>query len=190
MTETDPEDEAVGLAEGAPLPADRDWPRPWQPAFLRSLSLIPSVSAACRLARISRQTAYRNRSEQPAFADAWDEAIELAYDFVERQLHTWITTGLPVGETRTTEQYDADGKLVSSTTVTVAKTDRNATLMMFWLRNWKPDRYREIVRSEHTGEDGAPIRVESISRIDAQIEKLTAELAARGRESGAAVPVE
>lgn len=48
--------------------------------FLKALTETPNVSRACRLAKISRVTAYNHRKEDEAFAAAWDEALEEGVD--------------------------------------------------------------------------------------------------------------
>lgn len=182
----DDEPEFDGTPQDGTLPpAERPWPRPWQSLFLRSLSLIPGVSEACRHARISRTSAYNARQEQPDFAQAWDEAIQLAHDFVQRQAHQWITTGLPAKETRTTTKRilnPATGELVSmeETTVVVEKHDRSAAMMMMWLRAWNPSRYKDVSLHEHSGTTTVLIKPEEIQReIDRRVDELAARRAAK-----------
>jgi hypothetical protein len=55
----------------------------WQKRFLSSLARLPDISRACKLARISRQTAYRWRSEDAAFAKAWADCIQQAVENLE-----------------------------------------------------------------------------------------------------------
>jgi hypothetical protein len=55
----------------------------WQEEFLAALEQAPNVSKACRAAEVSRQTAYRTRHEDPAFAASWDEAIDASLDGLE-----------------------------------------------------------------------------------------------------------
>ena len=57
--------------------------REWMPVFLATLRNSANVRAACDAAKIDRRTAYRNRDENPAFAERWDEAIEEACDGLE-----------------------------------------------------------------------------------------------------------
>lgn len=165
------------------LPADRSWPRPWMAPFLRSLSLLPDVSSACRIARIARSAAYANREKTPGFADAWDEALELAQDFVLRQAHTWVTTGVPVRSTRTVtkRKLNQAGEILETITETTESesAERSATMMIFWLKAFHPERFRWSERAEVTGAEGGPIRIETLSVIDAQIAKLAAELGDR-----------
>lgn len=167
-----------------PVPADRQWPRSWQSPFLRSLSLIPDVSSACRLARIARQTAYDARNSQPDFAAAWEEALAMSFDYIDRHMHTWITTGVPIRTARTVtkRKVDRDGKLIETTSETVEteSAERSATLMIFWAKAWNPDRYRWSERAEVTGADGGPLRIESVEEIDRKIAALVAEMEASG----------
>jgi hypothetical protein len=51
--------------------------------LLAKLSQGESVAAACRAQRISRQTYYRWREEDPEFAAAADDAIEAGTDVLE-----------------------------------------------------------------------------------------------------------
>jgi len=57
--------------------------REWYGVFLSTLRNTANVRAACEKAHITRRTAYRNRDENAAFRDAWDEAIEDACDSLE-----------------------------------------------------------------------------------------------------------
>ncbi len=159
------------------------------------MSLIDDASSACRLVGISKQTAYRTREHDPEFAAAWDEAREQARDLVERTAHQWITTGVPVKNvrTRTVTKTNAKGDLIEETTETVEtlSAERSATLMIFWLKAHHAERYRFAEKVEHGGTEGSPIRIESVSALDAQIEKLSAELQERAVRAGSpAVPEE
>lgn len=173
--------DALELTEPPLAPHERDWPLVWQSPFLRSLSLIPDVSSACRVAHVGRTTVYRHRDSNPAFLEAWDEALELCRDLIQRTAHTWATTGVPVKNvrSRTVTKKDASGNVIETTTEVVETegAERSATMMIFWLKAWYPDRYRWAERLESTGAGGGPIRIEGIDAVDAQIEKLEAELA-------------
>jgi hypothetical protein len=161
-------------------PADREWPRPWMSTFLRALSLVPEVTSASRVARISKASIYTWRKDLPEFAEAWDEALEMAKDYVVRHAHTWLTTGVPVRSLRTVtkRKTDAEGRVIETTTETVEteSAERSATLMIFWLKAFHPDRFRWSERAEITGADGGPVRIESIEEIDRRIAELAEEL--------------
>jgi hypothetical protein len=51
--------------------------------FLAKLALGMSVQAGCDAAAFSRASAYRWRSEDPEFAEAWDRAIDEGTDRLE-----------------------------------------------------------------------------------------------------------
>jgi hypothetical protein len=163
-------------------PADRDWPKPWQRTFLQSLTSLPDVSAACRIAGIARRRVYQVRDENPDFARAWADALDLAHDAVERRAYQWIMTGVPVKKTVKRTKMK-DGAVVDEETTTTESAETSATLMIFWLKAHNPDRYRWSERVEATGADGGPIKIEPLSAIDRQIEELSAELASRARQS-------
>jgi len=55
----------------------------WQRRFVQCLRISAKVAAACAAARISRQTAYRQREQDPEFAAKWQEAIDFSLDELE-----------------------------------------------------------------------------------------------------------
>ena len=57
-----------------------------QAEFLQNLQLFGNVRLACRAARISSQTAYRQRRASPALAQAWDAALLAARAHAEAAL--------------------------------------------------------------------------------------------------------
>ena len=57
-----------------------------QAEFLQNLQLFGNVRLACRAARISAQTAYRQRRASPALAQAWDAALLAARAHAEATL--------------------------------------------------------------------------------------------------------
>lgn len=48
----------------------------WKPVFLAALRQVPIVRVACQEAGIVRAAAYQWRDKDPAFAKAWDQALE------------------------------------------------------------------------------------------------------------------
>ena len=57
-----------------------------QAEFLKSLQLFGNVRLACRAARVSAQTSYRQRRASPALAQAWDAALLAARAHAEATL--------------------------------------------------------------------------------------------------------
>lgn len=65
-------------------PDPKGFPRAWQAKFLGSLAESGNVSAAARVAGVSRELAYQVRKESPDFAQAWQDALETALDSLEQ----------------------------------------------------------------------------------------------------------
>jgi len=57
--------------------------RDWRPDFLEAFAETLSVTAAAKAAGVKRATAYLRRKTDPAFAAAWDEALQSAVDGLE-----------------------------------------------------------------------------------------------------------
>jgi hypothetical protein len=56
---------------------------PKKAAFLKALERIPTVRYGCKVVRISRDTAYRWREEDPEFGASWDKAIAATLPILE-----------------------------------------------------------------------------------------------------------
>lgn len=89
--------------------------------FLDALEPTANVAGACRAARISRTIAYEWRAQDPAFATAWQNALDNALDDLEQ-----------IAFQRAREGSDQ--------------------LAMFLLRAHRPEKYREVVNHEASGE--------------------------------------
>ena len=69
--------------------------RPWQLTFCDALRRHQgAVILACDAAHVSKATAYRNRSECPAFASAWDQALQTGADEEEAALFRAAVKGV------------------------------------------------------------------------------------------------
>lgn len=107
----------------------------WEQAFITALADQGVVSHACKLANIGRSTAYEHRAAHPDFAQAWDEALEIAADTLELEVRRRAHEGVEepvfgrVGK-------DQDG-------IVGYVTKYSDTLMMFLLKGIRPDKYRE-----------------------------------------------
>ncbi len=114
----------------------------WETArfiFLETLATSANVSEACREASISRHTAYDRRKADPAFARAWDEALESATDALEREARRRAVEG-------TLEPVFYRGEECGQ----VRKySDR---LLEILLKAHRPAKYRENHHVEHDGE--------------------------------------
>lgn len=91
----------------------RKWTAPLKRRFSQAIAEGASTSKAAHALEMSRSGVYYQRSVDPDFAAAWDEALELAADLYEDRLHD-----LAVG-------------------------DRNPASVIFQLKNRRPDRWRD-----------------------------------------------
>lgn len=116
-------------------------------AFLSSLiETGGNVSRACEVSGTARQRVYEWRAADPAFATAWDEAVEAGTDELEEEARRRAYEGVD-------EPVFYQGEMCG----TIRKY--SDTLLIFLLKGRRPDKYRENVRTEHTGKDGGPIRL-------------------------------
>lgn len=115
--------------------------------FLTALARTGNVSQAAHYARINRDTAYAWRDAEPAFAAAWQDALDQAGEFLEHVAWRRAVRGVE-------EPVYQGGELVG----TVQKY--SDTLLIFLLKAANPAKFRESVRHEHTGESGGPINVQ------------------------------
>lgn len=73
---------AIAGKDFAPKVPDQSWREP----FVESLRAMPNVKQACEAAGIGRKTVYDYRDEDPAFAAAWDSAIEDGKDEIRKRI--------------------------------------------------------------------------------------------------------
>lgn len=148
----------------------------WRAGFLDAISRGVTVSKAAELMGCSRKTAYAARARSPEFAAQWDDAIEQACDALEQAALTRALVGWdePVWGTETF--FDAEGRRCSRTVQVGVVTRQSDRMIIFLLQCWRREKY------------GPRIKVDSVadaSVIDAEIERLTAELGVRTRASSA-----
>jgi hypothetical protein len=125
-----------------------------------------------------RTTFYRWRTAHPDFAEAMKVAKEAADLRVERSLYQRA-----VGYSHPdTHMAVVEGEVVATPTVKHYPPD--ATSMIFWLKNRKPDAWRDKTQTEVTGKDGGPIQQETTASESARL--LLDELARL--KAGAAAP--
>ena len=112
-------------------------------AFLAELAARGNVSDAAAAAGVPRQTVYDWRAADPAFAAAWDAALDQAADTMEREAFRRAVEGVeePVyGRVA----KDSDGEIGRI-------TKYSDTLLIFLLKGARPEKYRERQQVEHTG---------------------------------------
>jgi hypothetical protein len=122
----------------------------WYPRFLASLGQYGNVSRACKSARISRETAYTYRHNDPELAAAWAAALELGVDALEDEAKRRAYEGVkkPVFQGK---------ELVGHV------QEYSDTLLIFLLKAHKPSVYRETM--QHLNLDLSTLTDEQIARI-------------------------
>lgn len=118
-------------------------PFDWKPAFLAALREVPVVSRACEAVGIERSTAYRAADADPAFQQAWDDAMEQGIDKAEQEAFRRAVEGTDKGVWH-------QGVLVGSERV------YSDALMALILKGRRKKVYAE--RTEVTGPDGGPVQ--------------------------------
>lgn len=136
-----------------------DWPYPWMPTFLQALSAMPNISAAAQVSGISRQYAHRVMKEIPQFKTAADEAMERAWDLMDRYGWQLGTNGVEQTVTKTRVKT-VGGKEVERVTTTETGRLISPQMTALYLRSRWPERFGRDVHVEHTGPEGGPIRHE------------------------------
>lgn len=151
-------------------------PYPWHAAFLASLRCVPVVARACEAVQIDRTTAYRARDNDPAFADAWDDALEHGVDQAEAEAFRRGVVGFEepvVHQGRISyrhERYEDEAgaeqwrMLLDANGQPVALTTRkhSDSLLNLILKGRRKKVYAD--RTELTGADGAPMQIDETTR--------------------------
>lgn len=69
--------------------------RNWHDTFIAALQEHGTVTAACKVAGISRVTAYQHRKDHPDFAERWDDVNESNVDQLEQKAMEIALNGEP-----------------------------------------------------------------------------------------------
>lgn len=113
-------------------------PREWEELFFYTLTETGNVSQACRIAGISRQTAYDYRETDHIFAWKWEDCLEEACDGLELEARRRAVEGVerkkfsegrPVMDPATGRQY--------------VEREYSDTLLIVLLKAHRPEKFRE-----------------------------------------------
>ena len=102
----------------------------WWGAFCDSLRQLPNVSKACRHVGVSRQTAYRQRSELPEFKAMWDTALQDGLDLWEEEMARRAFEGV-------------DKPLMYQGDVVEIVKEYSDTLAIVLMKAHRPEKYRD-----------------------------------------------
>lgn len=111
----------------------------WKARFLERYAKTGNVSQAAKLCGIGRRTIYDARDTDPAFAEAMDDALEVALDELER-----VAWKRAKGYTKAGRHYEPSDRL-----------------LIFLLSNKRPDEYAQRSRVELSGPGGRALTVDT-----------------------------
>ena len=128
--------------------------------FLALFAALGNVSAAAEKAGVGRRTVYDWIAEDTEFKDAFNEARETAADGLELEARRRAVDGSerPVFQ---------GGKQVGTV------REYSDRLLEVLLRANRPEKFTERLRSEHSGPDGGPVKIETGERRRIDLTKLT-----------------
>lgn len=122
-------------------------PKAWKEPFLAELRATGNRTEAARRVGVARETAHRERKKDPAFATAWDEAVDEAVEALEYEARR-----------RGFEGYDEP--VVHQGKFTVVKDEKTGekhvltirkysdTLLIRLLEANRPEKYRRRIDQE------------------------------------------
>jgi hypothetical protein len=107
-------------------------------AWLAAFEVEGTVVLACKVAGVGRTTAYEWRQKDESFALAWADIEEATTEAMEREAYRRAVEG-------TVKPMVSAGKLVTEV------KEYSDTLLIFMLKSRRPERYRDNVKVEHSG---------------------------------------
>ena len=161
-------------------------------AFLAAYVLTASITKAAKAARVDRGLHYRWLKDDDAyviaFAEAEEQAAQTLEDEAVRRAHEGVSEPLVYQRQFSYKQRakkDGAGndllidgkKQYESYGAPICVNKKSDTLMMFLLKGFRPDRYRDRVSAELSGPDGGPIPTADETLANLSEEELEALLA-------------
>lgn len=152
-------------------------PTAFKPEFIAQAKKLCELGATdvemAQFFKVATSTFYKWKNEFLEFSEALKAGKSASDDRVERSLYHKA-----VGYTFDSEKvFQNNGKIIRAKTVEHVPPD--TTSMIFWLKNRRPDLWRDRQQLEHSGPNGKPIQVD---HSDEQRARALAALAAKMRE--------
>lgn len=184
-----PEDvkEKADRAEGLKPESEKEFKHPggrppkYQGGFAKSAEKLCKLGATdddlADFFEVNVRTIARWKVEHEEFCQALKAGKDEADDRVEQSLY------------RRAVGYSHDAVKIMQHQGEVVKAEYrehfppDTTACIFWLKNRRPEEWRDKVVNEHTGKDGGPIQTEEVSARDILSRRISG-LAARGTEEG------
>jgi hypothetical protein len=166
-------------AEPSPRPKSRGGrPSSYDPKYASAAAQLCKLGATdadlATAFKVTTPTIWAWRNKYPEFFSALKESKGAFDETVERSL-----AQKAVGYSYDSEEIKVvDGKIVR---VPVRKhVPPDTTACIFWLKNRRPEQWRDVNRFEHTGRDGGPVEVKSVrEEFERRVADVAANLAAQ-----------
>jgi hypothetical protein len=113
----------------------------------------------CKAVKIAPATLYAWKDEHPDFSEALKKAKDVSDDAVEATLRQ-RALGY---KHKAIKFFCYEGDIISE-----EYTERyppDTTACIFWLKNRRPERWRDVHRQEVTGKDGGPVETQSAVQV-------------------------
>lgn len=124
-----------------------------QRAFLAAYSECGNITHAAKIAQVARTLHYKWLDDCPEYVEAFKDADEKAADSLEKEARRRATEGVDEPVFYKGEECGAVRKY-------------SDTLLIFLLKGIRPEKYRENIRQELTGKDGAPVGVVLLPTVE------------------------
>lgn len=108
--------------------------------------------------KIATSTLYAWKEKYPEFSEAIKEGKELPDDLVVQSLYK-RATGFEYEERKVIANPGAGGEQVQRVEVTHKLVIPDVAACIFWLKNRRPQEWRDTQKFEHSGPGGKPIQV-------------------------------
>lgn len=154
------------------------WSKADAALFLQMLAETCNASEAARAAGKCRAGAYRKRAADPAFARAWDEALDMGYAEIELMLMRAALFGSE------SEEVTSDGEGAVKARKVRRAPDLGVALRLFLAYRDRVAGIRAQRRVGRQAAGGGEARPDSAAAI-AQVEAMMAEIARRRAAAGA-----
>ena len=112
--------------------------------------------------RVSRKTICTWKKQHPSFAAALNEGKDIDDSKIERSLYN-SGSGYYVEEEEKVIEVDLNGKQKLGDLRTKRRyIPPSVTAQIFWLKNRKKEQWRDVIKTELTGEDGKPVEFQQV----------------------------
>ena len=139
-------------------------PSSYDPDFAKQAEKLCMLGATdldvAQFFEVDVRTVYRWKIEYPEFCQALKSGKEVADDLVEDRLFK-RATGYSHDAVKVFMPANASAPVYAPI---VEHHPPDTTAAIFWLKNRRPDRWRDVKAQEISGKDGGPVQVQEIRR--------------------------